>query len=363
MSYELEGLGFSPFFRDQIAKINRPELTIARIAAEHRGRYQLWSELGECMGRKAGRLYYQASRRYWDQHDKVNPAVGDWVAVRWPKRKTSLAQVEHIFTRRTVFLRRAAGPLTEPQVVAANIDTVFVVCGLDGDFNLRRIERYLAQLADTGSQAALILSKADLVDDAEEVAKEVIEAGVEAKIHIVSSKDESSIAALRAYLGQGLTVAFVGSSGTGKSTLINALVGEELQKVAAVREYDDRGRHTTRHRQLVLLEDGGLLLDTPGMRELQLWSSEAAIDEAFEDVTALAERCRFRDCKHQNEPGCAILEAIEDDELLEERFLHYQQLIDEDREQKEKAAEAARRRAHRAKSGAFHRSLKRRKEK
>lgn len=358
MTFELARIGWGPFFEQQRAGISR-ELTIARIAAEHRGRYQLWSEQGEKMGRRAGRLFYRASRDIWDPDARGTPAVGDWVAARWPAAETSLAQVEHIFTRKTAFLRRAAGPTTVPQVVAANIDTVFVVCGLDGDFNVRRIERYLAQLADAGSQGALVLSKADLVDDGDAVRQQLAEGGIEAPIHVVSAPEQRGVDELSAYAGAGQTVAFVGSSGTGKSTLINALVGDDVQKVAAVREYDDRGRHTTRHRQLVPLPGGGLLLDTPGMRELQLWSSEAAIDEAFEDVAALADRCYFRDCEHEDEPECAVQAAIDAGELAEERLEHYLQLRDEQRERGKRADELARRRSKRAKVGARRRSDRR----
>jgi ribosome biogenesis GTPase len=357
---ELVRIGWGPFFEAQRAGISR-ELTIARIAAEHRGRYQLWSERGEKMARRAGRLFYRASREIWDPDARGTPAVGDWVAARWPAAETSLAQVEHIFTRKTAFLRRAAGPTTVPQVVAANIDTVFVVCGLDGDFNVRRIERYLAQLADAGSRGALVLTKADLVEDGDVVAEKLAEDGIEAPIHVVSAPAKLGVDALRAYAGEGQTMAFVGSSGTGKSTLINALVGEDVQKVAAVREYDDRGRHTTRHRQLIPLPDGGLLLDTPGMRELQLWSSEAAIDEAFDDVAALADRCYFRDCDHTDEPECAVVAAIDAGTLSEERLEHYQQLLDEQRERAQRAEEFARRRAKRAKVGARRRSDRKRK--
>lgn len=366
MITEPKRLGWGPFFQKQLGGLSRPELVVARIAAEHRGRYVLWSERGETLARRAGRLYYRASRDIWDPDARGTPAVGDWVAARWPSGN-SLAQVEHLFTRRTAFLRRAAGVATEPQVVAANIDTVFVVCGLDGDFNVRRIERYLAQLAAAGSDGALILSKADLVADAETTAEKLRGAGIEAPIHVVSvvgdeegehASTHEGIEALRAYAGVGQTVAFVGSSGAGKSTLINALVGDAVQKVGEVRESDDRGRHTTRHRQLVPLPGGGLLLDTPGMRELSLWSSEAAIDEAFEDVAKAAEGCYFRDCGHEEEPECGVRAALDAGTLAHDRFEHYQRLVQEQRDQKERGEEAARRRAHRAKTGATRRSTR-----
>ncbi len=359
--FDLVSLGWGPFFEGQRRGLSR-DLIIARVAAEHRGRYQLWGDRGEKLARRAGRLFYRASRTIWDPDARGTPAVGDWVAARWPQAEASLAQVEHIFTRKTAFLRRASGPMSKPQVVASNIDTVFVVTGLDANYSVRRMERYLAQLADAGSQGVLVLSKADLVTDADSKAETLRAASITAPIHVVSVTDRRSLDALRGYTGVGETVAFVGSSGAGKSTLINALVGQDVQKVGAVREGDDRGRHTTRHRQLVRLPGGGLLLDTPGMRELQLWSSEAAIDEAFEDIAALAVRCRFRDCKHEDDPGCAICAAIADGSLAADRFEHYQRLVAEQRAQHERAAEFARKRAKRAKVGARRRATRHEKE-
>jgi ribosome biogenesis GTPase len=231
-------------------------------------------------------------------------------------------------------------------VIAANVDRVFVVCGLDADFNVRRIERYLARVWASGAQPAVVLNKADICDDLTGRVAEVEECCVGVPVHPVSALHSEGVEALRASIHDGLTVALVGSSGAGKSTLVNALLGEERMPTGAVRARDGRGRHVTTHRELVLLPGGGLLLDTPGMRELQLVDEEG-LGAVFGDIAALAARCRFRDCRHDTEPGCAVKAAAESGELAAERLEHYRKLEREARAYELRHDEHKRRQAER----------------
>ena len=276
----------------------------ARVALELNHIFRIWSEEGEVLAETAGRLRHQAA----GAHEL--PAVGDWVAYR-PGPQGSRARIEAILPRRSVFTRKVAGSETKQQVVAANIDTVFLVSALDRDFNPRRVERYLLLAAQSGAEPVIVLNKADIagphVDEAVAMIREVA-AG--APIHAVSAKTAHGLDALDPYLRNGRTVALLGSSGVGKSSIINALAGIDLLKTRAVRESDSRGRHTSTHRQMVRLPGGALLIDTPGMRELQLWDVGESLEQAFDDIDALAPGCRFRDCRHKSEPGCAVKAAV-----------------------------------------------------
>lgn len=256
------------------------------------------------------------------------PVVGDWVVVE--AREGVEPVVREVLPRRTRLSRKVAGLRTEEQVMAANVDVVFVVMGLDGDFNLRRLERLVVVSHQSGAEPVVILTKADLLDadalDGRRAEAESAAPGV--SIHAVSSPLRQGLEPLRFYLSDGRTVVLLGSSGAGKSTLLNTLVGEEVMRTAEVREGDDRGRHTTTHRELVPLPGGGLLIDGPGIREVQLWVDDAEdpLEEAFSDVEALAAGCRFRDCTHRSEPGCAVLEAVETGELERSRLESYRSL-------------------------------------
>ena len=265
----------------------------------------------------------------WRQTDPLDvPAVGDWVAMRGSGDGFA---IEHRFNRRTQFLRQAAGKKPQPQVVGANVDVVFVVTGLDDDFNPRRVERYLSAILDGGAEPVVVLSKADLVDNIEAYRAALGPIGESTPIEVVSVHRHLGLDRLRARLGRGRTGALTGSSGVGKSTIVNALLGKAVQRTQAVRQHDSRGRHTTTHRELILLRpDDGLLVDTPGMRELQLWAPKDGIDRAFADVYAWAEQCRFRDCRHQGEPGCAVDGAVHRGELSEARKASYLRLREEE---------------------------------
>jgi len=292
----------------------------ARVVLDYQHIYRVRTAEGEKLARIEGRMRHEAASR------ESFPAVGDWVVAR-DAPVGEEAVIEAILPRRSRFLRKAAGRAHEPQVVAANVDTLFLVVGLDHDFNPRRIERYLVTALESGARPVLVLNKADLweegLEEWVEMAKEVAP-GI--PIHTVSARTGQGLDALQAYLTPGHTVAFVGSSGVGKSSLVNRLAGQDIQKVSEVRAWDSRGRHTTRHRQLIVLSGGALLVDTPGMRTLQLWEAAAGLEEAFSDIVELASRCRFSDCTHGVEPGCAVQAALEAGELDPERFENYQRL-------------------------------------
>jgi ribosome biogenesis GTPase len=311
----LETFGWSPYFSEQFEPFAREGLIPGRVALESRGTCRVWTADGEIVAETSGGLRHAARER------GELPAVGDWVAVKPVPGET--AKIRAVLARRGAFSRKVAGSRAERQVVAANVDTVFLVAGLDGDFNLRRLERYLTLAWEGGARPVVVLSKADVCDD---VAARVAEAeGVAAGVPVlaVSSALEGGLAPLEAYLEPGHTLALLGSSGVGKSTIVNRLLGAETQRTSAVREHDSRGRHTTTHRELFLLPSGALLVDTPGMRELHVWGDGGGLEGAFSDVEALARSCRFSDCRHQNEPGCAVAEALANGSLDEARFANY----------------------------------------
>lgn len=316
--YELSALGFGPFFEQQLQRLGGEDVVPARIAAEHRGVYEVWSASGSGRARLAGRLRHELE-------DAGPPAVGDWVVIRDAPSAGHATVIERVLERRTVFTRGAAGRQARVQVVAANVDLVFVVCGLGPDFNVRRIERYLARAGASGARPAVILNKADICTDAQARVAEVERHVAHVPVHLTSALHAQGIEAVRACIDAGTTAALLGSSGAGKSTLVNALAGEERMRTGEVRPSDGRGCHVTTHRQLVLLPGGGLLLDTPGMRELQLLDDDG-LDAVFGDIEALAGRCRFRDCRHDTEPGCAVKAAVASGELDADRFEHYRKL-------------------------------------
>jgi ribosome biogenesis GTPase / thiamine phosphate phosphatase len=282
-------------------------LAAARVAREDRDRYVVLDASGPHAAVLAGRLRHDAG----SQADR--PAVGDWVAVRL--EGDSPAVITAVLPRTSAFVRKVAGDTTESQVVAANVDTVFLVSGLDGDLNPRRIERYLAAAWESGALPVIVLNKADVADDLEARIAEVEGVAAGTAVVAIAAREGVGLDALAPWLRPGRTVALIGSSGVGKSTLVNALLGEERLETSEVREDDSRGRHTTTHRELVQLPSGALLLDTPGMRELQLWGDEAGLDGAFPEIAELAAACRFRDCSHESEPGCAVLAAAADGSL------------------------------------------------
>ena len=305
-----------------------PQARAARVVEQHRSGYIVAEGPGEGYATQSPPEWQRApSYKKGALSTEQRAAVGDWVLVEGQGKQS---QIVAMLPRHSAIKRAAAGEHYKQQVIAANIDTVFVVCGLDGDFNPRRIERYLLVVQASGAAPVLVLTKADecdIVDDVLATLDEVRATGT--PIHPVNAKDAESLKILHPYLGPGRTVVLVGSSGAGKSTLTNSLLGIEKMKTKTVRENDQRGRHTTTHRALIPLPQGGCIIDTPGMRELKLSGEETLADGAFEDIDALIGQCRYSDCGHSNEPGCAVLAALESGELDEARYAHYVKLRDE----------------------------------
>ena len=300
-----------------------------RVLVAHRGACVVGTAEDELPAEPSGILRREA------QSGGLLPAVGDWVvlalgdgAVRGAEAlpKSGPATIERILPRRSAISRKVKGKAAQVQVIAANVDTVFLVSGLDADFNLRRIERALVAVWDTGARPVVVLNKSDLCGDVEDKVKtvEALAAGV--AVHAVSAREGFGLEALDPYRRHGSTIALLGSSGVGKSTLVNRLLGWDRQDTGRVREHDSRGRHTTTKRELIVLPDGGVLVDTPGLRELQLWEGEGGLDAVFADVTADAGACRFRDCSHHEEPGCAVRAAWAAGGVTPERVESYRKL-------------------------------------
>ena len=289
-----------------------------RVAIQHRGAYVLLGEEGEVWANVSGRLRHAA-----DSTAEL-PAVGDWVAYDLPAG-AERAAVQAILPRRSAFRRKQAGFETAEQVVAANVDVLFLVTSLNQDLNVRRIERYMTLAWESGADPVVVLTKADLCPDIEPAVALVDTVTFGVPVHVTSALTGVGFDDVRAHLDGGRTGAAVGSSGVGKSTLINGLCGEERLATREIRD-DGRGRHTTTHRELIVLPGTGCVIDTPGMRELQLWDSAEGLERAFEDVDAVITECRFSDCAHDTEPGCAVQTAIADGSLDAERFQSYQKL-------------------------------------
>jgi ribosome biogenesis GTPase len=309
----LQELGWDAFFQDAFRPFENDNLIPARVAARHHGPCELLTELGRLGGVPAGRL-----------EDHELPAVGDWVAAR-PLDGERKAVIEAVLPRRSAFTRKEAWSRTVAQVVAANVDTVFLVTAFGGDLNGRRLERYLTSAWDSGASPVIVANKADLAHDRLLELGEVDAVALGVPVLVVSAATGEGMDELEPHLRPGRTVALLGSSGVGKSTLVNRLAGRELLATNEIRK-DGRGRHTTTHRELVPLPAGALLIDTPGMRELQLWADEEVLDSTFAEIAELAAACRFSDCSHEHEPGCAVKSAIADGSLPRERFASYRKL-------------------------------------
>lgn len=293
-----------------------------RIAIEFNFNYRVYVDGDEIEAVAAGRLKHHAASR------SEMPAVGDWVAVK-KRPDEDRGSIQAILPRHSKFSRKVAGNVTDEQVVAANVDVVFLVMALDNDFSVRRLERYLLLARESGASPVILLTKPDLADDVPARVAQVERMAGGLPIHVLSPKFSEGIGQVSAYLVSGRTGALLGSSGVGKSTIINRLVGSDLRKTREVRESDSRGRHTTTHRELVKLPAGGLIIDTPGMRELQLWDVGEAVRETFEDIEALAVHCHFTDCRHRDEPRCAVKAAVADGRVSAARLESYLKLQDE----------------------------------
>ncbi len=300
---QLQEWGWSAYFTQCFESLATPGVP-ARVVLAHRGVFSLISETGEAEAPLSGRFLYRA-------HDPADwPVTGDWVVLHPGGQR-----IEALLPRQTVIVRKQPGENATAQVLAANVDTLFIVCGLDGDFSPRRIERYLVLAAESGAAPVVVLNKRDLRRDWQECAEECSAAAPGVPVVALAAEAGDGLEQLAPWLQPARTAAFIGSSGAGKSTLINRLLGHAAQRVNAVREGDSRGRHTTTNRELFRAPEGWLLLDMPGLREIQLWAGSGGVERAFSDVSELASQCRYRDCRHSGEPGCAVRDAVDPDRL------------------------------------------------
>ena len=293
----------------------------ARVIVQEKGLYTISYDGKQNIAEVSGKFRYDAKEL------SNFPTVGDYVVASWPE-DGSHSIISEVFPRRSAFVRKVAGMTHEEQVVAANIDTVFICMSLNQDFNLRRLERYIAVAWDSGATPAIVLTKADLCQDVSEKVAEAESVSMGVDIIVTSSK-KADIDSISQYIVSGKTYAFIGSSGVGKSTLINTLIGDSVIRTSEIREDDDKGRHTTTHRELISLKNGAFVIDTPGMREIGIMNSEEGIEAAFSDIEELISLCRFSNCTHTNEPGCEVLKAIEDGRLGADRWNSYRKLATE----------------------------------
>ena len=343
----LDIYGWNDFFSQAFAELGEPELEPARVVLAAGGSYRLAREEEESAVTLSGRFRHRAVG------GADYPTVGDWVAI-----DSAALRIEHLLPRRTKLSRKVAGKKTREQVVAANIDVVFAAMGLDSDFNPRRLERFLATVWESGAVPVVLLTKLDLCSEVAAREREIEDVAAGVEVLASSAFDGRGIDDLRSRLRPGETSVLVGSSGVGKSTIINRLLGKDAQKTREVRVGDSRGRHTTSHRELFVLPGGSLLIDNPGVREIQLFGSEESLERAFEDVAAHAAECRFSDCTHRSEPGCAVLAAVAGGALSEERLESFRALQKELRYLQVRQDESAQR-IQKQKWRAIHREMRR----
>ncbi len=325
----LENTLIDTFFTDQVS--DSGDLQIGRIVIDYGHGFILETSEGRFKSHISGKLRHESS---------LYPVLGDYCLIQRADQESFI--IEKVLTRKSSFSRKIAGAQTSEQVAAANFDYVFLVSSLNKDLNLRKMERYVTTAWDTGATPVIILTKADLADDPDELAYQVESIAPGIDVHIISSLYDINLDTLKPYLEPGKTIALFGSSGVGKSTLINTLYGEEIMHVNTIREDDARGRHTTTHRQMITLPNGTHIMDTPGMRELGLWDDGSGISQSFKDIEDLAKQCKFRNCSHGKEPGCAIQSALKDGSLDESRYKSYIKLKKEAAYNMRKAAKKER---------------------
>ncbi len=319
---KLEELGWSAYFEEAFQNYLDLGFIPARITAQHVNLYTAMSEQGELEGKVTGKFRFNTTER------SDFPIVGDWVAVKG-NGITGKMSIHGLLPRRTALERKVASNLdliTEAQVISSNIDIIFIVLGLDLDFNIRRLERYMFAAHESGARPVIIMNKSDLCADVESKIDAIRKIDADIPIHITSALGKEGLDVIQEYLQPAITISLVGSSGVGKSTIINTLLGHEKQKTGSVREHDSHGRHVTTNRELMVLDNGALVIDNPGIRELGLWGNETTLGSMFEDIEILASQCKFNDCRHRTEPKCAIKEAIERGDLEQERYGDYKKM-------------------------------------
>ncbi len=316
-SYDLIDLGFNEELRQQW-DFSTQEFTVARVAVEYKNLYRVYGDFGEQMAAISGKMLYNAEER--DNY----PAVGDWVVIT--KTSGDRTVIHRILKRKSKFVRKEAGLSPREQIVATNIDVAFICMSLNENFNLRRLERYITMTWDSGALPVVLLTKADLCKDIESLVEEVQAVSPGIEVICSSALDSSGIDRIRSYIKRGVTAAFLGSSGVGKSTIINLLLGRQRQATMEISQLGARGRHTTTNRELVILEEGGVVIDTPGMRELHIMDVTESIGTAFKEIEELSRYCRFSNCIHDKEPGCAVKKALLEGSISEERFISYMKL-------------------------------------
>ena len=316
---ELAALGWSPFFADAFAKLGQRALQPARVVGEDKLHYTVVGEQGDVLAVISGKVHHRRGS------DSALPKVGDWVAIeRQPGEAKAI--IHAVLPRKTTLTRKVTGREIREQVLATNLDTAFIVQALDSTLNFRRLERFLVMVHEGGAQPAIVLNKADLCDDVDAKVAEAQKVVGASPIVVVSARTRKGIGKLREFIPPGATVGFIGTSGVGKSSLINRLIGEATQPTIEVRGSDSKGRHSTTWREIIPLPQGGLVVDTPGMREFHMWLADGGLDEAFPDITTIASGCRFRDCTHHNEPGCAVKAAVESGKLARDRHANFLKL-------------------------------------
>lgn len=343
--YKLIDLGWNEeldHYLNQFNKENQVDYKVGRVAVEYKALYKIFTTEGEILGSVSGKMQHEAV----DRQDY--PAVGDWIIIDKTNSKAGNAVIHGILPRKSKFSRKIAGKKSDEQIVASNIDYLFICMSLNKDFNLKRLDRYLIMAWDGGANPVILLTKSDLCSDEsfiQEKVNEIESIAFGVDIHVISSYDGIGIDNLSKYIDKGITLAFLGSSGVGKSTLINTLIGEEKLETREIRDDDDKGKHTTTHRELIPLEGGGIVIDTPGMRELHMLDTEGGLDSTFKDIEDLALSCKFNNCGHKSEPGCAVKKALYNGTLTGERLNNYFKLqkeiafIERKNKMKEKRAE------------------------
>ncbi len=316
---DLEAIGWDLFFKESFNPYQIQEFVQGRIIQVQRKNCIALTVMGEIKVRVSGKFRFDALEK------GAYPVVGDWVVIK-KGFKDDMGIIQAVLPRKNRLSRKVAGRITEEQIIAANVDTVWIVSGLDNDFNIQRIERYLTLVSESGSKPVVILNKSDICNDIDKRIEEVRRISPSVPIHSLSAELNQGLDILNQYLGKGKTIALLGSSGVGKSTIINKLLGIDRQKVGPVRESDSHGRHITTYREMIIFPNGGMIIDNPGMEKIQLWSKDDGLNDVFEDIKEIAHHCKFTDCNHKSEPGCAVKDALDKGDLDLRRYTHYLKL-------------------------------------